>query len=372
MTDTTPDTTVAAVETHDAVSQALAIAVAAGVPVVLTGKPGCGKTAAVNELARAQKRYLACVIASLREPSDFAGLPVVEGRSTFMAPPAWAKAMAEHTNPILFLDEVSTAPQSVQAALLRVVDEGVVGELALPPGTATVAAMNPPDSAAGGWDLAAAFSNRWLHLEWRGWGARQWSLWAARQGWGQPGQLIGAFLLAHTTLLHAMPDDAAGRGQPWPSHRTWARACTVAHQADKAGMDLTSAVGIHLTSGCVGNAAALELAQYVQELDLPDPRKLLADPDSWVVPQRADRVWATLSNLARYVLETGKRKDWERAWEVMVIANASDDPAYQHGDLAVAASVELAKHMPRGAKVPKALTEFMPLLQAAGLVEVPQ
>ena len=64
--------------------------------------------------------------------------------------------LAEAGRGLLFLDELSTAPPAVQAALLRVVLERVVGDLTLPDEVAVVAAANPPDQAADGWDLSGA------------------------------------------------------------------------------------------------------------------------------------------------------------------------------------------------------------------------
>jgi MoxR-like ATPase len=63
---------------HSAVA-ALAIAVAARVPVLLWGAPGTGKTSVVRALADAAGWPCETVIASIREPADFAGLPVVTG-----------------------------------------------------------------------------------------------------------------------------------------------------------------------------------------------------------------------------------------------------------------------------------------------------
>ena len=357
MTDHTSDTS-----NHQQILMAMEIAIDAGVPVVLTGPPGCGKTAAVNEVARRRERWLTTIIASLREPSDFGGLPIVEGRETFQAPPSWAKQACAHDAPIVFLDEVSTAPQSVQAALLRVVDEGVVGELALPSHTSFVAAMNPPDSAAGGWDLAAAFANRWMHLEWQGWGAAEWATWARQQGWGQAANLVGAFLRGKSTLLHAMPQDANARSKPWPSHRTWARACKLMAFGSARGMPLSGSVAITIATGCVGEHAAGELGTYLRELDLPDPKDLLRNPDAWKVPTRGDRIWATLTSLCDYVIESGKARDWERAFAVLAIANDAGQ-----GDIAISAGQEMAKRRPRGAKVPKSLEKFLPLLEGAGM-----
>jgi hypothetical protein len=73
---------------------ALALAVAADLPVLLWGEPGIGKTAALTQLAASLDLPLTTVIASVHEPTDFSGLPVVgdepEVRGVPMAPPQWA------------------------------------------------------------------------------------------------------------------------------------------------------------------------------------------------------------------------------------------------------------------------------------------
>src|SRR5262245_60548056 len=100
----------------------MAHAVAARVPVLLWSAPGTGKTSAIRALADAMEWPCEVVIASIREPSDFAGLPVVAGAdhaaaSVHFAPPLWARRLAEQRRGLLFLDEISTAPPAVQAAL---------------------------------------------------------------------------------------------------------------------------------------------------------------------------------------------------------------------------------------------------------------
>ena len=50
--------------------------------------------------------------------------------------------------------------------MLRVVLERTVGDLRLPAAVRVVAAANPPDEAADGWELAPPLANRLVHLDW--------------------------------------------------------------------------------------------------------------------------------------------------------------------------------------------------------------
>lgn len=138
--------------------EALTLAVAADLPVLLWGEPGIGKTAALTQLAEALDLPLTTVIASVHEPSDFSGLPIVGDdpaeQGVPMAPPDWAVRLVRAGRGLLFLDELSTAPPAVQAALLRLVLERRIGSLQLPPGVRIVAAANPRGSAADGWELS--------------------------------------------------------------------------------------------------------------------------------------------------------------------------------------------------------------------------
>ena len=82
----------------------------AGVAVCLWGDPGIGKSALIQAAAEADGVPCETVIGSLREPSDFAGLPVVTDDGVRLEPPAWAKRLQAAQAGYLFLDELSTSP----------------------------------------------------------------------------------------------------------------------------------------------------------------------------------------------------------------------------------------------------------------------
>lgn len=82
---------------------ALAIAIQAGVPTLTWGPPGVGKSASITMLADALSLPLEVVLASIREPSDFSGLPVIREEGVRMEPPAWAHRLALVGKGLLFL-----------------------------------------------------------------------------------------------------------------------------------------------------------------------------------------------------------------------------------------------------------------------------
>ena len=267
-----------------------------------------------------------------------------------------------------FFDEISTAPPAVQAALLRVVLERTVGDLELPDGVSVVAAANPPDQAADGWDLSAPLANRFCHLDWpldaaraRRRLRRRLAVRApphARRRTGRPGaggpQLGGgASCVSAAELALAVPDDLAAAGRAWPSPRSWDMAATLLAAARSTRAE--DAVASALVSGCVGPGAAVEFLTWLAEADLPDPEAVLADPEHFVLPTRGDRAYAVLSSVAAAVAADTRGDRWERGWRAF--GHAADAAP----DVAAAAARTLARCRPRGRALPPEIDLFLPV-----------
>ncbi len=360
--------------TQPAIIEALGIAVAARVPVLLWGAPGTGKTSAIRAMADAMRWPCETVIASIREPSDFAGLPVVTGGQVKMAAPRWAERLVGAGQGLLFLDEISTAPPAVQAALLRVVLERVVGDLDLPDGVVVVAAANPPEQTADGWDLSAPLANRFCHLSWEvdahafaegltgGWAApvipnlpSDWEREVPRFR-----SLVSSFIVLRPGLTCDVPTDAAQAGRGWPSPRTWDMAARLWAAADAAGASVEAETA--LVTGAVGDGAGVELLMWREEMDLPDPEAVLADPDSFTVPERGDRAYAVLSGVAAAVAAKPTAERWLAGWRVLAKAGEGAP------DVAAVPARVLAQCRPPGAVAPPEVKLFMPVLKDAGLL----
>jgi hypothetical protein len=360
---------------HEVAAEALGVAVAARVPVLLWGAPGTGKTSALRQMADAMGWPCEVVIASIREPSDFAGLPVVIEGGVHFAPPTWARRLAEEGRGLLFLDELSTAPPAVQAALLRVVLERVVGDLPLPDDVAVVAAANPPEQAADGWDLSPPLANRFCHLDWdvdaRGFASGIAAGFAAppvpdlNAGWEErlpiSNGLVAAFAMVRPALVCAPPTDRAAAGRGWPSPRSWEMAARLQTAALAAGV--SEEARFALVTGSVGEGPGVEFLTWLSEMDLPDPEAVLADPAAFVMPERGDRAYAVLSSVAGAVAADPTPARWDAGWRVVVRA------AERAPDVAAMAARVLAKCRPPGASPPTEIKAFLPLLRDAGMLD---
>lgn len=367
---------------------ALGLALATRTPVLLWGSPGTGKSSVVRDLAAAIDMPCQVVIASIREPSDFAGLPVIvgaadggarndQGGSVRFAPPQWAVDLVEAGRGVLFLDEISTAPPAVQAALLRVVLERTVGDLTLPDEVVVVAAANPPEQASDGWDLSAPLANRFCHLDWsvsaagvaRGFttgfdtptvpdldavpaASRARNRTRARAE-------IATFLQLRPAVVSAPPTDRSAAGRAWPSPRTWEMAIDLLAACHSTSA--TAEVRAALISGCVGPGPGIEFVSWLTELDLPDPEQVLSDPDGFELPERGDRAHAVLTSVAAAVAADATVDRWAAGWRVLGRAGE------QAPDVAAMAARILVRCRPDGAPTPSEAAAFLPLLRDAGL-----
>ena len=269
-----------------------------GLPVLLVGPPGIGKTAAVRQAAAALELHLEVVLLSIREPADVSGLPIVGTDRVRLEPPAWAKRLAEKGAGVLFLDELSSSAPALQAAALRIMAEGIVGELELPPAVRIIAAANPEDLAAGGWALSAPLANRLVHIQWPAPEASAWAEWMISNAPPESGRAFGAvaaFIRRRPELLLKVPEDEAGRAGAWASPRSW----------ELAALALAASTGpdrLTLLAGCVGEGAAKEAWVFLNALDLPDPEEVLAGREE-IPLNRSDRTYAALAAVCAAALE---------------------------------------------------------------------
>lgn len=316
-----------------------------GLSYCIVGDPGTAKTSILHKLANMAGLPFFSVIGSLRSQTDFLGLPTpgtidlneVErtlseeeyralstagtGKLKFMsyAPAGFAVQAALAGDCLINFDEANTSRPAVQAAMLRVLLEGVVGEMPLSPGARMLLAMNETADAAGGHDISTAMANRIGWLPWSpptvdtfcdrlvsgcrptpfngGFHARH----AAEvdAAWGQAwaeaaGRVVG-FLRKKPSALHAKPQaDSPSAHRAWPSARTWELATRA--QAGCIAYGLGELESSEAIGAWIGEGTYAEYMTWVRDNDLPDPADLLDGKVSFKPnPARIDRTAAVLS-----------------------------------------------------------------------------
>lgn len=363
--------------------EAIIVALRANVPIVLKGDPGIGKTSFFQQTAESENAKLIELIASIHDPTDFGGLPVKQDDRVIKAPMDWAltaKEYAEMGEQVwVFFDEISTAAPATQAALMRVTHEKKVGDLVLPKSVRMLAAMNPPETAAGGWDLAPPLANRFWHFDWfvkpGEWvngileGFPDFHLPPLDPEWENntlPSQmaLVASFIKAKGQLLLAVPTDESKAGGAWPSPRSWSMAgrLMACGEASKQNDD----VKMTLVTGAVGEGAATEFYGWLKAQDLPDPEVLLKNPGSFTIPDRSDKTFTVLSSVVAAVKQEMTPDRYLAAWEILASAG-------EQGAVDVAApSVKALAKAAKGQVMPNIgsyVKKFIPILKEAGLLQ---
>ena len=142
--------------------------------VMLWGAPGVGKSQGVRQIAkeieaRTGKRTLVTDVRLLLfNPIDLRGIPTLNEDKTlaiWLKPQIFQMDESDDVVNILFLDEISAAPQSVQAAAYQIALDRVVGEHRLPNNCIVIAAGNRTTDKSVAYKMPKALANRLLHIE---------------------------------------------------------------------------------------------------------------------------------------------------------------------------------------------------------------
>ncbi|MCW8837549.1 MAG: MoxR family ATPase [Thiovulaceae bacterium] len=134
------------------------------VAVFLWGAPGIGKSSIVKQIAQKKDIGFIDLRLALMDPTDLKGIPFYdkELHQALWAPPAFLPKDGEG---ILFLDELNSAPPSVQASAYQLILDRRVGEYELPDGWAIVAAGNREGDKGVTYKMGAPLANRFVHFE---------------------------------------------------------------------------------------------------------------------------------------------------------------------------------------------------------------
>jgi hypothetical protein len=273
-------------------------------PVMLWGPPGVGKSQMVAQVAADHGVPVIDIRLSQMEPSDLRGIPFRVGDHVEWAVPAMLPDAQRHgPRGILFLDEITSVPPSVSAAAYQLILDRRLGAYEVPHGWAIFAAGNRQGDRGVTYTMPAPLANRFSHFE-LDVNLDDWVAWAYAHGIDE--RLIG-FLRFRPELLFEF--DPAHNPVAFPSPRSWEFAHRALH---KFGDNNELMIGA--LQACVGPAAGVELAAFVDNLDqLPDLDAILRG-EQVPVPRETDLQYAVASALVARAIRVKDTPEAIEGW----------------------------------------------------------
>jgi hypothetical protein len=201
-----------------ALCEALHALISQRVPLHIWGACGVGKSQIVAQVATSLNYEFLDILAVQLDPVDLRGLPRITADQAEWVPP---KFFPNDGEGILFLDELTSAPQMPQAGCYQLVLDRKLGEYTVPDGWVVIAAGNRASERGVHFSMPRPLRNRFVHLNLEP-DFEDWTKWAVKAGIRPE---ILAFLRFKSALLH--DPDATADQNAWPTPRSWEMASQV-------------------------------------------------------------------------------------------------------------------------------------------------
>lgn len=321
-------------------------------PFGIEGPPGIGKSAIVAEVAKERNMVFEPLILSLCDPTDIGGFPVVNGKlvSRYPLGPI-GKGVQEPV--LLFLDELTMAAPPVQGAAMRLIYERWAGDVKLHPGTRIVSAWNPPDQAAGGYEMALPLMGRLtkvkLHPKHDEVREYFYNIGAEGSDLRRLAVDFAATTQVSADLLQIEPPPGAqSSGKQHGAPRSWERGLRLVSAALAGGEKENGSLFMSALAGNVGDdQAAAFIAIRKVRTELPSEDEILKNPGTAKVPHNKDTAVAALGLIAQVALRDAaaawiyadRLSDEARVASISTISKvgkmAKDNPRYKEGEAAM-------------------------------------
>lgn len=277
-------------------TELLSLYVPKRLPVLITGRPGIGKSDIVEQTAKATDHELLISHPVVEDPTDSKGLPFpsADGATAKFLPFGdLERAMTARRPLIWFLDDLGQASPAVQAAKMQLLLARRVGEHVLPPQVTFLAATNRRTDNAGVSGILDPVISRFATVVELEPSIDGWTQWAVREN--IPPALI-AFLRFRPDLLSVQKTSRDIENTPSP--RSWGFVAKT--------MDVVPKHLEHISyAGSVGEGAATELVGFLQIYrELPQPDAILLAPDTAMIPTMPAALFAIAAALAARATES--------------------------------------------------------------------
>lgn len=273
--------------------------------LMLWGSPGVGKSDGIKQIANelAEKMNKKIKVTDVRlllfNPVDLRGIPTADEKKEFskwLKPHIFNMDDSEDIINFLVLDEITAAPQSVQAAAYQIVLDRQIGEHKLPDNCIVIAAGNKITDKSVSYSMPKALCNRFTHIEIEA-NVDSWKTWAYENDIS--GKIIGFINYKPNSLFSF---DPSSQEQAYPTPRTW----EMVNQYLKVNPNID--VIRPIISGTIGLGATTEFVAFCKTYEkLPNVEKI-ADGSYKEYPEAPDVCYALSAAIVSYTNNTEKLK----------------------------------------------------------------
>lgn len=243
-----------------------------GRPAFIWGPPGIGKSDIMAQIAKEVgfDKFVDIRLSQM-EPTDLRGIPFPaqddQGRSIMKWSPPSFLNLNRNERTLYFLDEMNSAPQSIQAAAYQIILDRKVGEFELGPNDVVFAAGNRDTDRGSTFKMPTPLMNRFVHLELQT-DFEDWQNWAIEN---TIHKTVVGYLTWQKHELFEFSPSSASRGFPTP--RSW----EFVSQLVDEDPNLPENVLLAEIAGAIGEGVAIKFMEYRRMNEkLPNPSDILS------------------------------------------------------------------------------------------------
>lgn len=274
---------------------------------MMTGSPALGKSSLIAQIAEKFNLKLIDLRLAQCDPTDLLGFPNIDkntGRASYYPMDTFplegdplpskfdehGNKIGEYAGWILFLDELTSANRSVQAAAYKLVLDRMTGMHRLHPKLLMVGAGNREGDGAIVEPMSTALQSRLVHIDVI-LDVNCWLEWAMQNGIDHritdyvkfKPDMLYTFKADHTDMTYASP-------------RTWEFANRLIAGKPSVKQDMLNILG-----GCISEGIAREFIGFCSiYADLPTLAQIIANPEGTVVPDEPSVLYALTGSLANH------------------------------------------------------------------------
>jgi hypothetical protein len=239
-------------------------------PLFLWGPPGIGKSELVESITNELGGIMYDCRLGQMEPTDIRGIPFYNKGTGKMD---WAEPVdlpdeetaSKYPVVVLFLDEMNSAPASVQAAAYQLILNRRIGKYKLPDNVRMVAAGNRESDKGVTFRMPTPLANRFVHQEMRV-DFPSWQEWAVGNKINK--DVVGYLSFAKQDLYDF---DAKSSSRAFATPRSWT---FVSELLDDDGIDEDTAM--NLIAGTIGEGLAVKFMAHRKIAGrMPNPADIL-------------------------------------------------------------------------------------------------